>query len=106
MYLDRESTSCTVTFDPIDFGFAPGDTVQLGIYSYTKNGAGTQLFNGNGASSAEVRSDISTVQNAGIVRIKVGGSWKEGQVYVKVSGEWKEAQSVSTKVNGTWKESQ
>lgn len=108
-YLDRESTSCTVTFDPTAFGFVPGDTVQLGIYSYTRNGSsntGAQLFNGGGDGSAHVKSAVSTVRNAGIVRVKPNGSWVEGQVYVKVDGSWREAETVSTKVSGNWKESE
>lgn len=112
-YLDRESTSCTVVIDPTTFGFKPGDTVKLGVYAYTrqgKNNDGTQMFNdnvkGNGTDGAQVNSGISVVKNAGIVRVKVGGQWKEGQVYVKVGGSWKEAETVNVKVNGAWKESQ
>lgn len=105
-YLDRESTSCTVTFNPNDFGFAPKDKVRLNIYSYTRNGANTQLFNGNGASSAAVWSAETTVQNAGIMRVKVGNSWKEGQVWVKAGDKWYEAETVNVKTSEGWKESQ
>lgn len=103
-YLDRESTSCTITFNPVDFGFKAGDTVQLGIFAYTRNGKNTQLWSGDG--KTQVLSDVATVQNAGVVNVKVGNAWKEGQVYVKVSGAWKEAETVNVKVNGSWKESQ
>lgn len=103
-YLVRESTSCKVVINPVEFGFAPGDTVRLGIFAYTKDGTGTRLFSGGG--SSQVVSAESLVQNAGIVHVKVSNAWKEGQVYVKVNGQWKEAESVSTKVSGTWKESQ
>lgn len=108
-YIDRESTSCTVTLSPTAFGFVPGDTVQLGIYSYTRNGVsntGTQLFNGGGTAEAHVKSVVSTVRNAGIVRVKPNSTWVEGQVYVKVDGSWREAETVNVKAGGTWKESE
>lgn len=82
----------------------PGDQIKLTVNAYTRYGkdnTGNQLFK-----TSEVASDVSTVQNAGIMRVKVGGTWKEGQVYVKVGGAWKEAEVVQTKVNGYWKESE
>jgi hypothetical protein len=95
------------------FGFKAGDTVKLGLFAYSKNGlneiqwsAGGQwnnLFSGNATS--QTNSSIYTIENKGIMNVKVGGSWKEGQVYIKVGGAWKEAQGVYTKVSGSWKES-
>lgn len=108
-WIDRDSTSHTITFDPVELGFEVGDTVSVGIFSYTRygeNNTGSQLFNGGGVGDAQVISDVSTVENAGIVHVKVGSSWKEGQVYIKAGGVWKEAESVYTKVSGSWKESQ
>lgn len=81
----------------------PGDQIKLAVTAYTRYGkdnTGNQLFK-----TSEVASDVSTVQNAGIMRVKIG-TWKEGQVYVKVGGAWKEAEVVQTKVNGYWKESE
>lgn len=99
-YVDRESTSCTITFNPVTLGFEPKDTIKVRIHAYTKNAAGGKVFNSANTDSVE-----STVQNAGIVHVRVNNAWKEGQVYVKVSGAWKEAESVHTKVSGSWKES-
>jgi hypothetical protein len=107
-FIDRESTSCTITFDPVELGFEAGNKVRVGLYSYTRFGeknAGDQLFNSL-ASDDQVLSEPEPVQNAGIVHIKEGDSWREGQVYIKVDGTWKEADTVYTKVNGSWKESQ
>lgn len=106
-WLDRESSSCAITLDPVAFGFKAGDTIQLGIFAYTRNGSsntGTQIFSGSG--STQIMSATYTVQNAGVVHSKVGGAWKEGQVYIKVAGIWKEAESVNIKAGGVWKESQ
>jgi hypothetical protein len=83
-----------------DQDIVPGDTVRLSVQAYSVNGAGTKLL------SNIKTSDTYTVQNAGIVNVKVDGSWKEGQVYVKVDGEWKEADTVSIKANNEWHESQ
>lgn len=108
-WVDRDSTSCSITFDPVELGFSAGDTVSVGLYSYTRFGEDfteTQLFNGGGYSSQQAVSQDYPVLNAGIVRVKEGDAWKEGQVYIKVSGTWKEADTVYTKVNGSWKESQ
>lgn len=105
-YLDRESTSCTVTFDPVECGFKPGDQVSLGIYAYTRNGRGDQLFNGNGHGTAHVVSEATTVQNAGIVNLKTDDGWVEGQVYVKTDKGWQEAETVNVKTSSGWQESQ
>lgn len=89
---------------PDDPDILPGDQIKLAVSAYTqygKDNTGNQLFG-----TGEVFSDVSTIQNAGIMRVKVGGAWKEGQVYVKVGGVWKEAEVVQTKVNGDWKESE
>jgi hypothetical protein len=103
-FLDRNSTSTTVILDPADFGFEAGDTVKLGICAYTRYGAsndGDPLFN-----NTEIMSSKYTIGNAGVVNVKIGGAWKEGQVYVKINNAWKEADTVSTKINGVWKDSQ
>lgn len=105
-YLDRESTSTTVMIDPVAFGFTAGDTVYLGVYAYAKRGDGVQVFNQNGVGAGNKVSAVSTVQNAGIMRVKPSGAWKEGIVHVKVNGVWKEADLVQTKVSGAWKESE
>lgn len=98
-YYDVASVSMTI--DPTKHNIAVGDTIKIGLYAYTKNGAGTQLF----TASQTFSSDL-VVQNAGIVQTKVNNTWVEGQVYIKVNGSWLEAETVNTKVNGTWKESE
>ena len=103
-YIDRDSTSHTIIFDPAELGFKVGDKVSVGIYAYTRYGednTGSQLF-----SSEQIISEASLVENAGVVNIKENGSFKEGQIYVKINSTWTEAEAVYTKVNGTWLESQ
>jgi hypothetical protein len=93
-----------MVIDPVAFGFKAGDNVKLSIWAYTRYGAandGERLFN-----ASEMFSSVYTVQNAGVIDVKIGGVWKEGQVYTKVNGVWKEADTVSTKINGVWKDSQ
>lgn len=105
-YVDRSGKAdCAIILDPVSFGFVPGDTIQIGIYSYAQNGAGTWLYNGGGVDVAQVLSDSSTVQNSGVMRVRPSGSWKEGVVSIKVNNAWKEAEVVYTKVSGAWKES-
>lgn len=100
-YYDREIDNTTMKINPVQNDIAVGDTIKIGIYSYTKDGNGVKKF-----SDTNVFSKSYVVQNAGIVNAKVSGAYKEGQVFVKVNGAWKEAESISAKVNGTWKESQ
>jgi hypothetical protein len=90
----------------------PGDKVKFAVTAYTKYGenydgtvqnssGSTQCFKTGEAFSGEYN-----VQNAGIVRVKVNGAWKEGQVYVKAGGTWHEAETVNVKTSSGWKESQ
>lgn len=107
IWVNRESTSTTLTFNPKTLGFKTKDKIKVGLYAYTRNGEAepAQMFNNGGASDAQVFSDETTVQSAGTVRVKVGGSWREGQVWVKVGGSWREAESVYSKAGGSWRES-
>ena len=98
-YYDQSGTGTSMTFYPAKNGIKPGDKIKIAIHAYTKNGAGTRLY------SDYSMSDEVTVKHAGIMNVKVNGTWKEGQVWVKVSGAWKEAEAVYTKVSGAWKES-
>lgn len=84
------------------------DTIQLSIYAYSTNGAGTPIFNGGGTAEAQVLSDVYTISSNGVVRVNVPGlGYKSGVVYVKdTSGNWKEAQGVFANSSGSWKESQ
>jgi hypothetical protein len=100
-YYDREYTTTNTTFYATKNNLKAGDKVEFVIQGYTKNAKGTKIFGGSGT---QTTSGELVIQNAGVVRTKVSGSWKEGQVYVKVSGAWKEAEAVYTKVNGVWKE--
>lgn len=98
-------TNNTFTFDPAKFGFAPGDYVSLTIYASNKDGNNTGLWNGKSGGEA-INSDSQLIQNAGIMHVKVNGTWREGQVWVKDKGSWHEAESVQTKVSGKWEESE
>jgi hypothetical protein len=111
-----------INIDPVACGLVPGDSVKLGIRPYTQYG-----FNNSGDKlirSTITESVVDTVQNAGIVRVKVGNTgndtndYKEGQVWVKISNtgndtnDWKEADIVKVKVSDTgntttdWQESE
>lgn len=113
VYWDRDGTSVTATVYTIHYNkeitpaypdILPGDIIKFSVTAYTRYGAnydGDKLFKTDEAFSSEY-----AVQNAGVLRVKQSGTWKEGQVFVKVSGVWKEADIVSVKVNGKWEESE
>lgn len=104
--LDVYSTSHVIEYGRSGtFNFKKGDTIQLGIFSFGYDGAGNPRFNGGKATTSQVLSDVYTFVGSGVLRINVGGVWKEGQVYVNVNGVWKEADSVYINSNGSWKES-
>lgn len=137
-YIDTGSTSTEVTINPVDFGYLPTDTVYITVQGYTQwsyrgDGKTEDTENGIWEYSAAVGlskangvtfSGNLTVQNAGIVRVKVGNTgidtndYKEGQVWVKISNtgndanDWKEADIVKVKVSDTgntttdWQESE
>lgn len=111
-FWDTDSTTRSFTLDPMYNQLNVGDKIQIGVYAYTKDGKGNfGLYPHKGSAgpllfSAEKRSVEYEVQNAGIARVKVAGTWREGQVWVKANGTWHEAESVQTKVSGAWKEAQ
>lgn len=83
----------------------PGDYIKLSVQAYIVNGAGTKLF------STESISDNYLVQNAGVIRVNIGGVWREGTVSVYANGKWNEAETVNVWVKetdddpGRWRES-
>lgn len=85
---------------PAGYSLKAGDNICLAIQACAVNGAGQELL------SSIKYSDTYTVQNAGVLNVKVDNAWREGQVYVKVNNNWVEAESVSVKADNAWKESQ
>lgn len=98
-YYDTDTTATSITFNPAKSGFKATNTVKLGVAAYSLDGSNVKT------PGAFVSSVASPVQNAGIVNVKVGGQWQEGQVWVKADGAWREAETVNVKVNGSWQES-
>lgn len=107
----KENGVPTVNIHPSLYGFKPGDTIKLAIKAFTRygkggaNNKGAVLLN-NDSSSGWTGSDLLTIQNSGVMRIRVGNTWKEGQVHVRVGNSWVEAESVKIKTANGWKESE
>lgn len=93
------SNGTSLTFDPKKSGIKPGDELTLRVQGYSFDGNSNRLY------SADAYSGYFLVENAGIVRVKYGSNWHEGQVYVKHNGNWLEAQAVYVKHGGNWLES-
>lgn len=112
-YWDRDGTSTSATIYTKYYNkevianyedILPGDIVKFAVTAYTRYGDkydGNKLFKTSESFSSE-----HIVQNAGVIRVKVGSAWKEGQVYVKTAGSWKEADVVSVKTASGWQESE
>jgi|GEM_PF-4146131 len=92
-----EFNSSPATQKPFEYAFfvvRPGSLLEYQIRAKNSHG----LYSG-------YKSPEQILFKGGIIRIRVGGTWKEGIAYIKDKGIWKEVDSVFVKVNGQWKES-
>jgi hypothetical protein len=98
-------------FNNEDTQINPGDEYEFRIYPYNIYSSYLEYTDGNNANAYPssfitydgTYSDPIKVPK-GIVRVKVGEDWKEGQVWVMKGGQWKEAQAVYVKTSAGWKE--
>lgn len=120
--IDTNSTSCSITIlDPTEFGFVPGDTVKLGIYSYTRFGQDNNdytnagvgiLYNSDSSGTLEKRGTADAhvfsldypIQKAGLLKVNTPDGWKEGQAFIMTENGWKEASSIYVNTEKGWKE--
>lgn len=85
--IDTDSTSKSYSFDASTYNFQPGDVLQFGLYSYSKDWAGNKHFNGGGAGSAQVWSGTLTVVSDKFIFVSVnGGTFNKHKMYISVSG--------------------
>lgn len=91
--------SSTITISPKANNFKAEDEITIKVIAWGKNGAGDLML-------SSPSSCTETIENAGIVRVKVNNVWREGQVWVKAGGTWHEAETVFVKTSTGWKESQ
>lgn len=99
-FLDRNTTDCSIVFNPVDFGFTAGNKVKVRVQAYAKNAKKTLLLSSE-ADSAELE-----VLNAGVMRIRSGNDCIEGIVKVWDNGGWQEADLVKIKTPSGWAESE
>ena len=98
------STSAGLTilytnYDVVNPAIKPNDKIRLSIRAFAYDGTGSKLY------TDWIASEIYTIQNAGVVNVKVNNVWHEGQVWVKANDEWHEAETVNARVD-SWRESQ
>ena len=86
--IDTENTNITYTFDTFEsYGFEPGDTAKVGLYSYSKDWSGEKHFNGGGADSAQVMSNTITIISDKYIYASVdGGSFNKYKMYISQDG--------------------
>lgn len=100
--VDTESTSTSYTFNTFEsLGFVPGDVAKVGIYSYSKDWAGTKHFNGGGASNAQVysRNTVTEVSDKYIYVSVNGASFNKHKMYISVNNaSFKEVKKEKFKV--------
>ena len=85
--IDTESTSTQYTINAAAKGFAVGDRLKFGLYSYSKDWAGNKHFNGGGSGSAQVISSaVTMVSDKFIYLSENGGTFTKYKVYISVNG--------------------
>ena len=86
--IDTENASVSYTFNSFEsYGFEPGDVVQVGIYSYSKDWAGTKHFNGGGSNGSQVYSNTLTIISDKFIYVSVnGGAFDKYKMYVSQDG--------------------
>ena len=86
--IDTENTGVSYTFNSFEsYGFEPGDVAQVGIYSYSKDWAGTKHFNGNGNSSSQVYSNTLTIISDKFIYASVNGrAFDKYKMYISQNG--------------------
>ena len=86
--IDTENTGVSYTFNSFEsYGFEPGDVAQVGIYSYSKDWAGTKHFNGGGNSSSQVYSNTLTIISDKFIYASVnGGAFDKYKMYISQNG--------------------
>lgn len=86
--IDTENTGISYTFNSFEsYGFEPGDVAQVGIYSYSKDWAGTKHFNGGGNSSSQVYSNTLTIISDKFIYASVNGrAFDKYKMYISQNG--------------------
>lgn len=95
-----------------DSEIKPGDEYKFVIYPYNVYSSDftyDEDGNINGTDISALISNDGTLSSVrkvpkGIVRVKHGGSWAEGQVWVMTANGWKEAEAIYTKTPDGWVE--
>ena len=88
MEIDTENTGISYTFDSFEsYGFESGDVAQVGIYSYSKDWAGTKHFNGGGSTSSQIYSNTLTIISDKFIYASVnGGAFDKYKMYISQDG--------------------
>lgn len=92
-----ETTNNSIKYLGSELSLKKGDTLQFTVYAI-----GESNYNNISPTS---NSNIVTIISAGIIKIKIGGEWKEGQVWIKTEQGWKQATEVFIKNNNKWNSS-
>lgn len=67
----------TYTIDCTSLGIKAGDKVQIGLYAYVTNGAGTKLWSGSGMNETFSSQILIVPDKNFVAHAKINGSWKK-----------------------------
>lgn len=85
--VDTESTTTQYTFNAATYGFEPGDSLRIGLYTYSKDWQGTKFFNGGGSGEAQVMSDSLSIVSDTFIKVSInGGDFIKYKMYLVTTG--------------------
>jgi hypothetical protein len=107
---DYETSTASFTLNPKVHDFNAGDTVNFGVYAYTKDRTGARKFNSNHV----LLNAPQEVESVGLLQVVNNtNNWVTGIVYVyekekesDTTCKWIESSAVYINMDNDWKESQ
>lgn len=102
-YIERTSAG-SVSFNILDKGFdiEVGDEIHATLHIWSENGKGERLWYDQ---SSPAISNYVTIVNMGVVWLRLGNTWVEGQVWSRDGLTWDECTGLFIRDSSTWKES-
>lgn len=102
-YIETNSAG-SISFNILDKGFdiTVGDEIHATLQIWSENGKGERLYYD---SSNPAESNYVTIVNMGVVWLRLGNTWVEGQVWSRDDSTWDECTGLFILDSSAWKES-
>lgn len=101
-YEQANAGSISVDYPLTDMGIAVGEAIHATLHLWSTNGNGEILWYDW---SNPAISNYVTIVNMGVVWLRIGNTWVEGQVWSRDGSTWDECTGLFIRDSSTWKES-